>query len=128
MAVDGVKMEPVQLLMKLNELGSKNGIGTIDIVENRLVGMKSLDYRYFLLGAQYRSQVFFSWDAMESAKNARKALVKRAAQIIEASHGKAFSSFGKKAQGYIDSFKENASVRWPKRWLGRAFRSMEWKR
>lgn len=40
-AVDGVKMEPVQLLMKLNELGSKNGIGTIDIVENRLVGMKS---------------------------------------------------------------------------------------
>lgn len=40
-AVDGVKMEPVPLLMKLNELGSKNGIGTIDIVENRLVGMKS---------------------------------------------------------------------------------------
>lgn len=40
-AVDGFKMEPVQLLMKLNELGSKNGIGTIDIVENRLVGMKS---------------------------------------------------------------------------------------
>ena len=40
-AVDGFKMKPVQLLMKLNELGSKNGIGTIDIVENRLVGMKS---------------------------------------------------------------------------------------
>lgn len=40
-AVDGVKMEPVPLLMKLNELGSMNGIGTIDIVENRLVGMKS---------------------------------------------------------------------------------------
>lgn len=40
-AVDGVKMEPVPLLMKLNELGSTNGIGTIDIVENRLVGMKS---------------------------------------------------------------------------------------
>ena len=40
-AVDGVKMKPVELLMKLNELGSRNGIGTIDIVENRLVGMKS---------------------------------------------------------------------------------------
>lgn len=40
-AVDGVKMGPIELLMKLNELGSKNGIGTIDIVENRLVGMKS---------------------------------------------------------------------------------------
>ena len=34
-------MKPVELLMKLNELGSRNGIGTIDIVENRLVGMKS---------------------------------------------------------------------------------------
>lgn len=40
-AVDGVKMKPVELLMKLNEFGSRNGIGTIDIVENRLVGMKS---------------------------------------------------------------------------------------
>ena len=40
-ALDGVKMEPVEILTKLNELGSKNGIGTIDIVENRLVGMKS---------------------------------------------------------------------------------------
>ena len=40
-AVDGVKMGPIELLTKLNELGSKNGIGTIDIVENRLVGMKS---------------------------------------------------------------------------------------
>ena len=68
-------------------------------------GYDALDYRYFLLGAQYRSQVFFSWDAMESAKNARKALVKRAAQIIEASHGKVSPSLGKKAQGYIDSFK-----------------------
>ncbi|MBR0126938.1 MAG: argininosuccinate synthase [Firmicutes bacterium] len=40
-AVDGVKMGPIELLTKLNELGSKNGIGTIDIIENRLVGMKS---------------------------------------------------------------------------------------
>ena len=40
-AVDGEKLGPIELLTKLNELGSKNGIGTIDIVENRLVGMKS---------------------------------------------------------------------------------------
>ena len=40
-ALDGVKMGPVEILTKLNELGSINGIGTIDIVENRLVGMKS---------------------------------------------------------------------------------------
>ena len=40
-AVDGEKMDPVALLTKLNELGSANAVGTIDIIENRLVGMKS---------------------------------------------------------------------------------------
>jgi argininosuccinate synthase len=39
--LNGEKMDAVSLLEKLNELGSKNGIGTIDIIENRLVGMKS---------------------------------------------------------------------------------------
>ena len=40
-AVDGEKMSPATLLTKLNELGGANGIGRIDIVENRYVGMKS---------------------------------------------------------------------------------------
>lgn len=40
-AVDGEKLGPVDLLTKLNEMASENGVGTIDIIENRLVGMKS---------------------------------------------------------------------------------------
>ena len=40
-SVDGEKLDPVSLVYKLNELGGKNGIGLLDIVENRLVGMKS---------------------------------------------------------------------------------------
>jgi len=39
--VDGKKMNPVDLLKYLNEVAGKNGVGIIDIVENRLVGMKS---------------------------------------------------------------------------------------
>ena len=39
-AVDGEKMKPADIIWKLNELGGKNGIGLLDIVENRLVGMK----------------------------------------------------------------------------------------
>ena len=39
-AVNGEKMCPVDLVWKLNELGGKHGVGIIDIVENRLVGMK----------------------------------------------------------------------------------------
>lgn len=40
-AIDGQKMSPATLLTKLNELGGKNGIGRLDLVENRFVGMKS---------------------------------------------------------------------------------------
>ena len=40
-AVNGEKLGAVELLTKLNELGGANGIGIIDMVENRLVGMKS---------------------------------------------------------------------------------------
>jgi argininosuccinate synthase len=40
-AIDGVKMSPATLLTKLNELGRANGIGRLDLVENRFVGMKS---------------------------------------------------------------------------------------
>ncbi len=40
-AIDGKKMSPAQILTKLNELGGTNGIGRLDLVENRFVGMKS---------------------------------------------------------------------------------------
>ena len=39
-AIDGEKMSAKNIILKLNELGGANGIGIIDIVENRLVGMK----------------------------------------------------------------------------------------
>ena len=39
-ALDGEKMSAKNIILKLNELGGKNGIGLLDIVENRLVGMK----------------------------------------------------------------------------------------
>jgi argininosuccinate synthase len=40
-AVDGKKMSPAELLTHLNTLGRKHGIGRLDLVENRFVGMKS---------------------------------------------------------------------------------------
>ncbi|MFB0520703.1 MAG: argininosuccinate synthase [Desulfatiglandales bacterium] len=40
-AVDDERLSPANLLRRLNELGGKNGIGRVDIVENRYVGMKS---------------------------------------------------------------------------------------
>jgi argininosuccinate synthase len=40
-SIDGQKLSPVALLTKLNALGKANGIGRLDLVENRFVGMKS---------------------------------------------------------------------------------------
>jgi argininosuccinate synthase len=40
-AIDGKRLSPAALLTKLNELGRVNGIGRLDLVENRFVGMKS---------------------------------------------------------------------------------------
>jgi argininosuccinate synthase len=40
-SVDGMKMPPVQLVELLNEIGARNAIGRIDLVENRFVGIKS---------------------------------------------------------------------------------------
>jgi len=39
--VDGVELEPIDIVKVLNKIGGENGIGVIDLVENRLVGMKS---------------------------------------------------------------------------------------
>jgi argininosuccinate synthase len=40
-AIDGIRMEPVPLLERLNQIGGRHGVGRVDMVENRLVGMKS---------------------------------------------------------------------------------------
>ena len=40
-AIDGSRLSPAALLTRLNELGAKHGIGRLDLVENRFVGMKS---------------------------------------------------------------------------------------
>ena len=40
-SIDGQKLSPAALLTRLNELGKENGIGRLDLVENRFIGMKS---------------------------------------------------------------------------------------
>ncbi|MEO7966837.1 MAG: argininosuccinate synthase, partial [Gemmatimonadaceae bacterium] len=40
-SVNGERLDPVQLIMKLNEIGGRHGVGRADIVEDRLIGMKS---------------------------------------------------------------------------------------
>jgi cysteinyl-tRNA synthetase len=70
-------------------------------------GYDALDYRFFLLGAHYRSQVMFSWTAMDSAKNSRKALNQRVAKILLSAKDAAITeeNLSEKAKEHLDKFK-----------------------
>ncbi|WP_191014060.1 cysteine--tRNA ligase [Treponema zioleckii] len=46
-------------------------------------GYSALDYRFFLLGGHYRKQIYFSWDAMNGARDGRNALNQRVAKLIQ---------------------------------------------
>ncbi len=58
--------------------------GNVFVLEDIIkVGFESLDYRFFLLGGHYRKQLAFSWEALETARHARKKLLERVKNIIE---------------------------------------------
>ena len=71
-------------------------------------GYDPLDYRYFLLGAHYRSQLQFSYQALDSAKNARKSLIDRITERFNDLADKNVSldqaPESAKALGYLASF------------------------
>jgi cysteinyl-tRNA synthetase len=62
---------------------SKSKAGFITLQKLIDDGFEPLDYRYFLLGAHYRSQLQFSYEALEGARNARKSLTDRVKALVE---------------------------------------------
>jgi cysteinyl-tRNA synthetase len=58
---------------------SKGGFITLQSLID--AGFDPLDYRYFCLGGHYRSQLTFSWEAMEQSKASRKALVEKVLEL-----------------------------------------------
>jgi cysteinyl-tRNA synthetase len=69
-------------------------------------GYDPLDYRYFLLGGHYRSQLQFSWESLETAKNARRSLSERIRTLARsAGPGKqGGAEKGEKAASYLAAF------------------------
>jgi cysteinyl-tRNA synthetase len=66
-------------------------------------GYDPLDYRYFLLGGHYKSQLQFSWEALDGAKNSRKSLVDKL-RLIDAQASGISVTPGSKARQYISNF------------------------
>ncbi len=82
---------------------SKNGFITLQSLVD--AGYDPLDYRYFLLGAHYRSQLQFSFEALDSAKASRRSLVERLIALKEkAGAAPAIDPLGGKAGAYLAAF------------------------
>lgn len=108
-AVNGQKLSPASLLTKLNELGGKHGIGRLDLVENRYVGMKSRGV-YETPGG---SILLVAHRAMESitldrgAAHLKDEIMPRYAELIY--NGYWWSPERKMLQALIDESQKNVS-------------------
>jgi argininosuccinate synthase len=108
-AVDGQAMTPAQLLAHLNDVGGRNGIGRVDLVENRYVGMKSRGVYETPGGAILRTAHM----AMESitmdreVMHIRDGLIPRYAEMIY--YGYWFTPERQMLQGLIDDSQKTIS-------------------
>ena len=108
-AVDGEKLDPVALVYKLNELGGKNGIGLLDIVENRLVGMKSRGVYETPGGAiLYRAHEILETITLDRDTAHYKAIV--AQQFAEQVYfGQWFTPLREALSAFVDKTQENVT-------------------
>ena len=108
-AVDGVKLGPAALLTRLNELGGANGIGRVDMVENRFVGMKSRGVyetpggTILLAGRRAVESLTMDRDAM----HLRDSLIPEYARMVY--NGFWFAPEREALQALVDKTQENVS-------------------
>jgi argininosuccinate synthase len=106
-AVDGAALSPATLLQRLNELGGKHGIGRLDLVENRFVGMKSRGVYETpggtILQAAHRGIESLTLD--RGAAHLKDELMPRYAELIY--NGFWFSPEREMLQALIDKSQEN---------------------
>ena len=110
-AIDGVALSPASLLTRLNELGRANGIGRLDLVENRFVGMKSRGVYETpggtILLAAHRSMESITLD--REAAHLKDSLMPRFAELIY--NGFWFSPERRMLQALIDESQASVSGR-----------------
>jgi argininosuccinate synthase len=110
-AVDGRKLSPANLLARLNDLGAKHGVGRVDVVENRYVGMKSRGVYETpggtILHAAHRGLESITMD--REVMRLRDSLIPRYAEMIY--YGYWFAPEREVLQKTIDAAQTNVSGR-----------------
>ena len=110
-AIDGIRLSPASLLTRLNELGKANGIGRLDLVENRFVGKKSRGVYETpggtILLVAHRSMESITLD--REAGHLKDSLMPRYAELIY--NGFWFSPERRMLQALIDTSQKSVSGR-----------------
>ena len=105
-SVNGQKMKVSDIIRKLNELGGKHGIDIVDIVENRVVGMKSLGVyetpggTILMEAHQQLEELVLDRATMET----KKTMADKLAQIVY--EGKWFTPLREAVQAFVESTQE----------------------
>lgn len=81
---------------------SKDGFLTLQTLIDK--GYSPLDYRYFLLGAHYRTQLTFSWEALDAGKSALKGIKNRISLLIKERENSDLESISDDAKIYLNNF------------------------
>lgn len=105
-SVNGVKMKVSDIIRKLNELGGKHGIGIVDIVENRVVGMKSRGV-YETPGGTILMEAHDQLEELvldRATMEVKKDMGNRLAQIVY--EGKWFTPLREAVQAFVESTQE----------------------
>nr|HID59335.1 argininosuccinate synthase [Desulfobacterales bacterium] len=108
-AVNGEILNPAELLVRLNELGGRNGIGRIDLVENRFVGMKSRGV-YETPGGTIMRVAHMAIESItmdREVMHLRDSLIPKYAELVY--YGFWFSPEMKVLQAMIDETQKNVS-------------------
>ena len=105
-SVNGVQMKVSDVIRKLNELGGKHGIGIVDIVENRVVGMKSRGV-YETPGGTILMEAHKQLEELvldRANMDVKKDMSNRMAQIVY--EGKWFTPLREAVQAFVESTQE----------------------
>ena len=105
-SVNGVQMKVSDVIRKLNELGGKHGIGIVDIVENRVVGMKSRGV-YETPGGTILMEAHRQLEELvldRATMDVKKDMSNRMAQIVY--EGKWFTPLREAVQAFVESTQE----------------------
>ncbi len=108
-AVDGEKLSAVEMMVKLNKIAGENGVGVIDIVENRLVGMKSRGI-YETPGGTVLYEALRELESITLEKDAlsfKHMLSKKYAELVY--NGLWFSQLKVAMDGFVDKLQENTT-------------------